>query len=294
MFTYQFVRDAYLEGTLVALACGLAGWFLVRRGQVFAGDALSHVAFTGAIAAALIGVSVPVGATAAALIAVGAFALAGRRARATDVTIGMVFSWILGLGVCFVALAGTRASGSESAITAADALLGSIFSLSHTGAVTGRPSAWPRPSGCWRSRDRSCSARWIRSSPPANGSGCARWAWCSRAAGSHQRPATGALLLIGLLAAPAGAAHRLTTRPMLGLTLAAAIALGCMWAGLAVAYAIPTIPPSTAIMLLAAGAYAITGLTAVQPPPHSHYTHAALRNVNTNKPERLRKHSGNM
>ena len=53
MFAHEFVRNAYLAGTFIALACGTVGWFVVLRGQVFAGDALSHVAFVGAIAAAV-------------------------------------------------------------------------------------------------------------------------------------------------------------------------------------------------------------------------------------------------
>jgi zinc/manganese transport system permease protein len=68
MFAYPFVRDAYLEGTLIAVACGLIGWFVVLRGQVIAGDAMSHVAFTGAVAAALIGVNVALGVTVATVV----------------------------------------------------------------------------------------------------------------------------------------------------------------------------------------------------------------------------------
>ena len=70
--------------------------------------------------------------------------------------------------------------------------------------------------------------------------------------------AVGALLLLGLLAAPAGAAHLLTTRPFRGLALSAAIAAGAVWAGLALAYAIPSIPPSSAIIGFAAAAYVAT------------------------------------
>jgi len=40
----------------IAAACGLAGFFLVLRAQVFTADALSHVAFTGAMAALAFGV----------------------------------------------------------------------------------------------------------------------------------------------------------------------------------------------------------------------------------------------
>jgi zinc/manganese transport system permease protein len=47
--------------------------------------------------------------------------------------------------------------------------------------------------------------------------------------------AVGALLLLGLLAAPAGAAQRLTSRPFRGFWLSAAIAIGSVWAGLLIA-----------------------------------------------------------
>ena len=47
MFAHEFVRNAYLAGTFIALASGFVGWFVVARAQLFAGDALSHVAFVG-------------------------------------------------------------------------------------------------------------------------------------------------------------------------------------------------------------------------------------------------------
>ena len=50
MFAQEFMRNAFLAGTFVGAACGLVGYFLVLRAQVFASDALSHVAFTGALA----------------------------------------------------------------------------------------------------------------------------------------------------------------------------------------------------------------------------------------------------
>src|SRR5260370_22514887 len=47
MSAHDFMRNALLASTGIALAAGLAGYFVVLRGQVFASDALSHVAFTG-------------------------------------------------------------------------------------------------------------------------------------------------------------------------------------------------------------------------------------------------------
>jgi zinc/manganese transport system permease protein len=68
----------------------------------------------------------------------------------------------------------------------------------------------------------------------------------------------GALLVLGLIAAPAGAALRLTSRPYLGMAFSATIALASMWGGIALSYAIPSLPPSTAIVALAIGAYGLT------------------------------------
>ena len=58
----------------------------------------------------------------------------------------------------------------------------------------------------------------------------------------------GSLELNGLLAAPAGAAQRLTARPFRALWLSAVIAVGSMWAGLSLAYVISAVPPSDANM----------------------------------------------
>jgi zinc/manganese transport system permease protein len=274
MFAYQFVRDAWLEGTFVALACGLVGWFVVLRGQVFAGDTMSHVAFTGAIAAALLGVSVPAGVTVAALIMAGALVLTGQRSRIDDVTIGTVFSWILGLGILFVALAGASQAGGESPIVAANALFGSIFSLSHTGALTGALVSLTAIIGLgviarpllFSSIDPAVA---VSQGVPVRALGAIFLAMLALISAQTVQ-AIGALVLIGLLAAPAGAAHRLTSRPARGLALSAAIAVGCMWAGLAIAYAVPTIPPSSAVMMLAAAAYlASVGLSRHQAPARS-------------------------
>ena len=70
----------------------------------------------------------------------------------------------------------------------------------------------------------------------------------------------GALLLLGLLAAPAAAAHRLTMRPFLGLALSAALAVGATWVGLAASYVVPSVPPSFAIIATAVLMYAASGL----------------------------------
>jgi zinc/manganese transport system permease protein len=67
--------------------------------------------------------------------------------------------------------------------------------------------------------------------------------------------AVGALLLLGLLTGPAAAAHRLTPGAGASLALAAALALAAMWGGLALAWAAPSLPPSTAVIAVASAIY---------------------------------------
>ena len=71
----------------------------------------------------------------------------------------------------------------------------------------------------------------------------------------------GALLILGLLAAPAGAASRLTTRPLPALGLSAAIAVASVWLGLTASYLV-AVPPSFAILAVATLCY--LGTVAVQ------------------------------
>ena len=68
----------------------------------------------------------------------------------------------------------------------------------------------------------------------------------------------GALLLLALLAAPAGTAQRLTNRPYLAFILSPAIAVACVWGGIVISYMIANVPPSFGIVALAAGFYFVT------------------------------------
>jgi zinc/manganese transport system permease protein len=70
----------------------------------------------------------------------------------------------------------------------------------------------------------------------------------------------GSLLILGLLSAPAGAAMRLTDRPLRAMVIAAAIAVLSVWGGIAVAQALPKVPPSFAIVTLAAACYLVAAL----------------------------------
>ena len=57
MLDYDFMRNAFAAATVVAVVSGAVGYFLVLRGQTFAGHALAHVGFTGATGAFLVGIA---------------------------------------------------------------------------------------------------------------------------------------------------------------------------------------------------------------------------------------------
>ena len=69
--------------------------------------------------------------------------------------------------------------------------------------------------------------------------------------------AVGALLLLGLVAAPAAAAHRLGRTPYEGMALSALLAVACVWAGLGLSYVVTQLPPSTAIISVATALYVL-------------------------------------
>lgn len=102
MFDYEFMRAAFLAGTIVAIVAGAVGYFLVLRNLAFAGHALSHVGFAGATGAVLIGVAPLWGLVLFTALAGAAMGMLGDRVRGRDVAVGIILSFALGLGLLFL------------------------------------------------------------------------------------------------------------------------------------------------------------------------------------------------
>ena len=102
MLDYDFMRHAFAAAGIVATLSSLVGYFLVLRGQTFAGHALSHVGFTGATGAVLLGVTPLWGLVCATVAAGVGIGLLGGTLVQRDVAIGMVLSLALGLGLLFL------------------------------------------------------------------------------------------------------------------------------------------------------------------------------------------------
>lgn len=258
MFAHEAIRNALIAGSPIALASGLIGWFVVVRSEVFAGDALSHVAFTGAVAAAAIAVNLRVGLFAACIATALLIALAGVRGRVEDVAIGVVLTGILGLGVLCLHLVATGELGGNGTI-AAETLFGSLYSLGSSQALLGAAVGGAivvsllvlaRPLVFASLQGEVARAQGI----PIGLLGASFMALLG-ADVAEAAQAVGAMLLLGLLAGPGGAAARLTARPFAGMALAAAIALAALWGGVAISYAVPAIPPASAIIAIVALAH---------------------------------------
>ncbi len=133
---YQFIQNALLAGSLVAVVSAFAGYFLLTRGLTFAGHALSHVGFAGAAAALVLGVDPIFGMlvfTVAAGIGIG---ILSKRLNERDINIGILLAFVLGLGALFIALYNGYAEraysilfGTILGISKNDILITSIFSL---------------------------------------------------------------------------------------------------------------------------------------------------------------------
>jgi ABC-type Mn2+/Zn2+ transport system permease subunit len=99
----SFMLQALIAGILVAIACAIAGTFVILRGLAFIGDALAHGVLPGVALAVLLGYPGMVGAAAGALVMIGGVTLITNRSRlSADTAIGLLFTGMLSLGVVIV------------------------------------------------------------------------------------------------------------------------------------------------------------------------------------------------
>jgi len=266
MLSLSFMDHAFIAGGVIALASGLVGYFLVLRGQVFTGDALSHVSFTGALGALALGIDLRYGLYLGCVAIALLMAVVARKGVADDVVIGSVFSFVLGLGVFFLAIYSTQSQASANATAGVNVLFGSMLGLSSSQTVVdviigcvviGAIVLLGRPLLFSSIDPDVAEARGL----PVKALGLCFLVIVGVTAGEATQ-AVGALLLLGLLATPAGAAQLLTSRPYSALFLSATIALGAVWSGLVLSYAFPNLPVSFSILALVTMVYCLSWLVA--------------------------------
>jgi zinc/manganese transport system permease protein len=255
MLEYDFMVNAFAASGIVAVLAGVVGYFLVLRGQTFAGHALSHVGFTGATGAVLLGVSPMwgmVGFTLAAGVSMGAL---GEKLAGRDVAIGVILSLALGFGLLFLhfftayatqvtaLLFGNVLGVGRDTLGVLAAL--AVASLAALAAIM-RPllfaSLQPELAEAKGVSLRLVSVLFLAIAALAV-------AACTQI--------VGVLLVFTLMVGPAAAAQNLTTRLSTGLVLAAALALAQAWLGVTLAFYTDW-PTSFWITALAALVYGVS------------------------------------
>jgi zinc/manganese transport system permease protein len=234
MFEYDFMVNAFAASGIVAVLAGIVGYFLVMRGQTFAGHALSHVGFTGATGAVLIGISPIWGMIGFTLVAGVGMGALGERLAGRDVAIGVILSLALGFGLLFLhfftayatqvtALLFGNVLGVNASTLGVLAALG-VLSLLALAAIM-RPllfaSLQPELAEAKGVSLRLVSVLFLAIAALAV-------AACTQI--------VGVLLVFTLMVGPAAAAQNLTTRLSAGLVLAALLALAQAWLGLTLAF----------------------------------------------------------
>ncbi len=129
MFSFPFMQNAFLVGTLIAIIAGALGVFVVARQMAFLTHVLGEIGFAGAAFGLFMSWSPLAGMTLFTTAAAFTVGQLGAKERHADAIIATVSSVAIGLGVAFLALAHKNASAATSI------LFGSIFSISQTNVV---------------------------------------------------------------------------------------------------------------------------------------------------------------
>ena len=262
LLRYHFMQNAFEAGTIVAVVAGLIRWFMVLRGQSFAGHTLSQVGFPGAAGAALIGVMPGLGLLVfCVLSALGIASLGDERSegrRAESAAIGSILAFTLAVGFLFASLysgllGGVYAFLFGTFVGISDAQVVLLATVGAAAlavlAIIGRPllfaSVDPEVAAARGVPVRLLSVGFLL----LLGLGVAEAAQI-----------TGTLLVFALLVAPAATAQQLSARPVTSMLVTVAVAIAVTWIGLAVAY-YSVYPIGFFVTTIAFAAYLLARLT---------------------------------
>ena len=254
ILTSSFMRNALVGGTLVALAAGLIGYFVVVRNTAFAAHALAHSGLPGATGAVLLGLPVVFGlgvfCVGGALV-IGAL---GRRAADREVATGTVLAMATGLGLLFNSLA-TR---NSSPLT--NVLFGNLLAITDQQLLTFAVllalvvlsiGVIYRPLLFTSINAQVADARGV----PVRGLSITFMVLLGLTV-TMAVQAVGTLLLFALVVTPAAAAIMLTPRPPAAIGVATLISLVSVWLGLGVS-AMFNAPPSFVVVTIACAVWAV-------------------------------------
>jgi zinc/manganese transport system permease protein len=234
MFDYDFMRTGFAAAGIVAVLAGVVGFFLVLRGQVFAGHALSHVGFTGATGAVLFGLPPLAGLVGFTVLGGFAMGLLGEKLSQRDVAIGMMLSLALGFGLLFLHFFTSYASQAAAllfgnVLGVDNQALASLAALAALSLIALGAIARPLLFASLQSELAEAKGVPLRFVSTA-------FLMIVAVAVSECAQIVGVLLVFTLMVGPAAAALAFTGRLYAALALSAALALVEAWGGLTLAF----------------------------------------------------------
>jgi zinc/manganese transport system permease protein len=255
MLDYDFMQNAFAAAGIAAIVSGFVGYFLVLRGQTFAGHALGHIGFAGATGAVLIGVASIWGLVGFTVVAGIGMGLLGERVSGRDVAIGVVLALALGFGLLFLHYY------TAFATQATALLFGNVLAVERSTIVTLAGLALVtlaglatimRPLIFASLQPELAEAKGV----PLKFVSVAFLAIVALAV-SESAQIVGILLVFALMVGPPATAQRLVTGLWSGVALSAMLALAEAWLGIAIAYQTDW-PVSFCIATLSALGYFLT------------------------------------
>lgn len=266
ILTSGFMTNALIGGTIVALAAGLVGYFVVIRQSAFAAHALAGVPVAAGLGVFCVGGALAIG-------------VLGKRAADREVVTGTVLALAIGLGLFFNSLA-TKSSGTMTNVLfgnllaiSRDQLAGFAILLAVLALIVGiiyRPLLFASVNPV------VAEAKGV----PVRALAMIFMALLGLTV-TMAVQAVGTLLLFALVVTPAATAIMLTPRPSMAMLVSTAIGLSSVLLGLG-ASAMFNLPPSFPIVVLACGIW-----SAVWASNHRHRVIAKAVDEATNAPPAL-------
>ncbi len=252
ILTSPFMGNALAGGTIVALAAGLIGYFVVVRNTAFAAHALAHIGLPGATGAVLLGLPVALGLGVFCVGGALVIGVLGTRRSDREVATGTVLALATGFGLFFNSLA------TKSSSTMTNVLFGNLLAISAEQLITfavllvllaASIGCIYRPLLYTSVNVEVAQAKGL----PVRLLSMVFMALLGLAI-TMAVQAVGTLLLFALLITPAATAIMLTPKPPRAMIISTAISVVSVWLGVAMS-AMFNLPPSFVIVTIACGAW---------------------------------------
>jgi zinc/manganese transport system permease protein len=248
-----FMVNAWAVASIVAVAAGIVGFFVVLRGSAFVAHAVPNGSFAGAAGAVLIGANTLVGLGVFSLLGALSIGVLGRRGR-HDVVTALALVMMLGLGALFLNFSVEYAPEVESL------LFGEVLGISSNQVAPTAALALVCVAAIVALYRPLMLSSVLAEVGEARGVSGFAMELCFLAvvalASTMTVPVVGTLLIFSLMIGAPAAARHLSDRPFVAMALSVAIALVTVWSAIAASYE-TNYPVGFFVGTISAGAYAL-------------------------------------